>query len=99
MAATARRASIAVLLRRVAMAATVTRDDFGGYRRREQAKAVRKGEAKLRARGIGWRWRCDDEFLRHVEIAGGEAEGATVATNSSSSSRSLNFAKQLDDRL
>ena len=89
MAATTRRASIAVLLPTAAMAATGTRDDFGGYRRREQARVVRKGEAKLRARGIGQRWRCDDEFLRRVEIAGGEAEGATVATDSTSSSLSF----------
>jgi hypothetical protein len=73
------------------MAATVTGDDSGGYRRREQARAVRKGEAKLRARGIGRRWRCDDKFLQHVEIAGGEAEGATVATDSSSSSLVLSI--------
>ena len=85
-AVTARRASIAVLLLTTAMAATGTEDDFGGYRRREQARVVRKGEAKLRARGIGRRWRCDDEFLRRVEIAGSEAEDATVATDNTSSS-------------
>ena len=55
--------------------ATDTGDDYGGYRRREQARVVRKGEAKLRARGIGRRWGCDDEFRRRVEIAGAEAEG------------------------
>jgi len=52
---------------------------------------VRKGEAKLRARGIGRRWRCDDEFLRRVEIAGDEAEGASVVTDSTSSSLVLSI--------
>ena len=75
-----------MLLPTTAMAATGTGDDSGGYRRREQAKVVRSGEAKLCARGIGRRWRCDDEFLWRMEIAGGEAEGATVATDSTSSS-------------
>ena len=84
-----RRESIAVLLPTAAMAATGTSDDSGGYRRHKQARVVRKGEAKLRARGIGRRWRCDDEFLRRVEIAGDEAEGASVVTDSTSSSLSF----------
>ena len=85
-----------MLLPTAAMATTGTGDDSGGYRRHEQARVVRKGEAKLRARGIGQRWRCDDEFLRRVEIAGGEAEDATLATGSTSSSLSLSLSRSLD---